>query len=331
MRGNERVVMKIFWAIPALFVLAAAARGEDIKTLSGQVYSNVVVQNFDDQELSIIHDGGGTNILFTDIHPELRGRYKSLAQFPFSLSKLSNEREAPAGPNDLAALYGPTYRNVVVKRVEEYAIVIGHDAGTARVYFSEIPKDQWDKYKTGMPVVPDAPARAGDFVANNGQVFRNVEIIRTEPDGITLRHDGGVTKLWFPSLTEEQRQKYGYDPIAARQYQRDEAAKRRALREAPPAVAYDGVTPVSVYNLATDMLPDSEYQIRFSIRNLTEQPQEIRAIPQDHKGTAIVGGKKVTLPVSPDGKMMQMVVPVIQPRTLVVFCGDFRTNCVLNW
>ena len=29
--------------------------------------------------------------------------------------------------------------------------------------------------------------------------------------------------------------------------------------------------------------------------------------------------------------MMQMVIPVIQPRTLIVYCGDYQTNCVLKW
>ena len=35
----------------------AAARGEDLTTLTGQTYSNVVVQQFDRQGLFIEHDG----------------------------------------------------------------------------------------------------------------------------------------------------------------------------------------------------------------------------------------------------------------------------------
>jgi hypothetical protein len=325
--------MKSFCAIlGAGLAMTLAAVAEDMVTLSGQTYSNIVVQQFDDQSLYLTSGTDSVQVAFTDILPELRGRYRSLAWNPISISRVSKEPEAPAGPDDLATLYGgPIYRNVAVKRVEAYAIVIAHDGGIARVYFSEFPKDQWEKYRSGMPTVPDVPAGAKDFVAANGQVFRNVEVVRTEPDGITLRHDGGRTKLWFPSLTEAQQKQYNYEPIAARQYQRDEAAKRRALLEAPPVVAYDGVTPISIYNLATTALPDSEYQIRFSVRNLTDQPQDIKAIPHDHKGTAIVGGKKVTLPVTTDGKMMQMVVPVIQPKTLIVTCGNYQTNCVLTW
>ncbi len=326
--------MKYFYAILCVCIgIPFAATGEDMTTLSGQTYSNIVVQQYDDQSLYISCDTGLVTVLFTDIMPELCGRYRSLSWNPISISRLSAEPEAPAGTNDLATLYGgPIYRNVVVKGVEEYAVVIGHDGGTARVYFSEIPKSLWKKYQTGMRLVPDVPAGANDFVANNGQVFRNVEITRVEPDGITLRHDGGRTKLWFPSLTEEQQQKFQYDPIAARKYYREEAAKKRALLEAGPEVEYDGITPISVYNVETTVLPDSEYQINFSVRNISDEPQDIRAIPQDTKGTAIIGGKKVTLPVSPDGKMMQMQIPVIQPKTLVVYSGAaYRTNISLTW
>lgn len=65
-----------------------------------------------------------------------------------------------------------------------------------------------------------APPGPNDVATADGQVYRNVQVWKAEPDGLTLRHDEGLTKLEFPQLPEEWRNKYGYDPELAAAYRR---------------------------------------------------------------------------------------------------------------
>lgn len=79
--------------------------------------------------------------------------------------------------------------------------------------------------KFGIP----APPGSNDLVAADGQVYRNVQVWKNEPDGLTIRHDGGLVKLEFPLLPEDWQKKYGYDPEGAAAYKRTVAA---AIEEA---------------------------------------------------------------------------------------------------
>ncbi len=310
----------------------AAARGEDLTTLTGQTYSNVVVQQFDRQGLFIEHDGGLAQVPFKEILPELRGHYKARSRMPISVETKAREQEEPAGPNDLETLSGQIYRNVVVKQVEEESIRIAHDTGMATVYFSAIPRALHEKYRTGMPVVPDPPPGANDLVATYGQIFRNIEIRRVEPDGLTFHHDGGVTKLWFPALPEELRQKHGYEPAAAWKYQRETAAASKPAPPEAPAAELPAVdATILVFGIQTETLPDNKFWVRFSIRNLTDQPQTVQIVPCEKNMAAIIRGKTVDVPASAEGLSQQVVVPEIAPRYLKVTCGAYQTNCTLNW
>lgn len=98
----------------------------------------------------------------------------------------------------------------------DVAVPPAHDATNVSEYLQE-------KFRLAPPPGP------GDVVAADGQVYRNVQVWKAEPDGLTLRHDEGLTKLEFPQLPEEWRRKYGYDPEAAAAYRR---AVADALREA---------------------------------------------------------------------------------------------------
>ena len=82
--------------------------------------------------------------------------------------------------------------------------------------------------KFGIP----APPGSNDLVAADGQVYRNVQVWKNEPDGLTIRHDGGLVRLEFPLLPEDWQKKYGYDPEMAEDYKRTVAA---ALQEAEQA------------------------------------------------------------------------------------------------
>ena len=76
------------------------------------------------------------------------------------------------------------------------------------------------KFQLPAPSLADAPPSSNDLAAADGRIFRNVQVWKREPDGLTLHHDEGLTKLEFSLLPEDWQKKYGYDPEAAAAYQR---------------------------------------------------------------------------------------------------------------
>ena len=325
--------MRIGWAILCAGLGSSLAiQAEDMKTLTGQTYSNVVVRSYDREGYFIRHDGGTNLVPYPEVSAELRGHYKALSLAPIPASRLAGEKEAPAGPNDLETLAGQIYRNVILKKVGEDAILIAHDTGMATVSFAAIPRDQHEKYRTAQ-AVPDPEPGANDLVTAYGQIFRHVEITREEPDGLTFRHDGGVTKVGFPALTEDVRQKYKYDPVAGWQYRRDQAAQKTLAEQAAAAAAElqsVGPTVVEVNDLATEALPDNSFRVSFTLKNVTDQAQTVAATVRDANRLALLS-RSIDLAPKAATKLMQIDVPGIQPAGLLVVSGTSRTNVVLNW
>lgn len=321
--------MRIGWVILCAGLGSSmAAQAEDMKTLTGQIYSNVVVRSYDREGYLIRHDGGTNLVPYSEISAELRGHYKALSLAPIPASRLAGEKEAPAGPDDLETLAGQIYRNVAVKKVGEDAILIAHDTGMATVSFAAIPRDQHEKYRTAQ-AVPDPEPGANDLVTAYGQIFRNVEITLEEPDGLTFRHAGGTSKVGFLALPEEVRQKYNYDPVAGWKYARDRAAQK-ALKELAAEPESQGPTLVEVANLLAEAMPDSVYRVSFSVKNLTAQARSVTATVRDAKRTALIS-RPIEIAANSGSKLLQIEVPTIQPKDLLVVCGAYRTNCVLNW
>ena len=329
-----------------LFALLAgplASGAEEMLTLTGETYTNVVVLRYDNKGYFIRHDGGDVKIPYKAVRPELREYYKKLASYLTPEQKGLAEKEDPPGPDDLATRTGRIYREVVVKKVDAYAVYFSHDGGVGKVYFSDIPdKAMREKYRTATPVAPDLPPGTNDFVTNDGYIFRHVEIRLAEPDGLTFRHDGGVTKLRFASLPETVRQQYGYDPKAAAKYQRDLAEERKrqkedeAIRRAmskfdPQAQAAGVAEPISVFDVKTAKLAKGEYRIGFAVKNLTDQLLLIRVIPYDNKTKALMGGKKFQIQPRSQGEQLEIVVPLVPPHELRIYCGEFQTNRTLRW
>ncbi len=85
------------------------------------------------------------------------------------------------------------------------------------------------KFQIPEQPLPETPPGSNDLVAADGRIFRNAQVWKSEPDGLTFHHDEGLTKLEFPLLPEAWRQKYGYDPEAAAAYRQLVAD---AIREA---------------------------------------------------------------------------------------------------
>ena len=41
--------------------------------------------------------------------------------------------------------------------------------------------------------------------------------------------------------------------------------------------------------------------------------------------------RPIEIAANSGSKLLQIEVPTIQPKDLLVVCGAYRTNCVLNW
>ena len=336
--------MNARWAFLAVLLAGPLASGaEEMLTLTGETYTNVVVLRYDNKGYFIRHDGGDVKIPYKAVLPELREYYKKLASYLTPEQKGLDEKEEPPGPGDLATRSGRIYRDVVVKKVDAYAVYFSHDGGVGKAYFSDIPDPAMrEKYRTATPVAPDLPPGTNDLVTNDGYVFRHVEIRLAEPDGLTFRHDGGVTKLQFASLSEAVRKQHGYDPKAAAKFQRDLAeerkrqkedeAVRRALSKFDAQNQVLGVAePISVSDVKTHRLPNSEFLVDFTVKNFTDQLLLIRAIPYDAKTKALMGGKKFKIRPRSEGVRLEVTVPLVPPHELRIYCGEFQTNRTLRW
>ncbi len=77
-----------------------------------------------------------------------------------------------------------------------------------------------EKFQIPAQPVPETPPGSNDLATVDGRIYRNVQVWKAEPDGLTIRHDEGLTKLAFPLLPEDWQKKYDYDPETAAAYQR---------------------------------------------------------------------------------------------------------------
>jgi hypothetical protein len=105
---------------------------------------------------------------------------------------------------------------------------------------------QWVRAEMGGPAGPGG-AVLRDL---SGREYRNVEIRGKEPDGLMVKHDGGVTKLLFTNLPPEVRERHGYDPAAAEAYRASRAAVAADGAPPAPATAPAMVSPTGVATTA---------------------------------------------------------------------------------
>lgn len=118
-----------------------------------------------------------------------------------------------------------------------------------------------------------APPSAQHFdtlVTRSGRTFYDCQIVRVHPDGVAFTHRDGAAKIPFKDLPEKLRRDFKYDPKAEAEYQREQAALRKAqkerqrqreiameeqLAEAQMAEASYLASAASVYNAAAPMSP----------------------------------------------------------------------------
>jgi len=324
--------MKIFFAILGLSVgMAVAAWGDDMKTLTGQVYTNILVQQYNQDGFVVLHDGGQAEVPFKDIMPELRAHYKALSMIPISRASKDAEKDIPLGAKDLQTRSGKIYRNVTVRQIEGNQLLIAHDRGMETIYFSSLSDPMQERARTGLPVVADIPPGPDDIVTTYGLVFRNTHIIRDEPDGLTFTHDGGVTKLGFPALPEEMGETYHFDPAASWKYRRETAAKKLASQKEPVVEEPTGPASFLIYAIETKKLEDNKHWIGFSVTNLTDETQTIKASACRENLVPMVATKTLKIPPHSVKELQQFAVPVNPPKYLRLTTDTYHTNSLLNW
>jgi len=71
-------------------------------------------------------------------------------------------------------------------------------------------------------------AVADDMTLPNGKTYTNYKVSRVEPDGITLTHSSGITKLFFWELPPDIQKQYNYNPEKARTYNKQAQAQQAA-------------------------------------------------------------------------------------------------------
>lgn len=88
-------------------------------------------------------------------------------------------------------------------------------------------------------------ASADDLIVGN-QVYRNYQVIRTQFDGIVIKHSAGIATLYFWDLPADLQKKYNYDP-----------AKVTEVRPADPVPQALPATPVPPLPPSGDGLQDT--------------------------------------------------------------------------
>lgn len=65
-----------------------------------------------------------------------------------------------------------------------------------------------------------------------GKIYRQCQIVKIHPDGVSFRHADGAAKILFTDLSKEWRARLGYDADKAAAYQQELADKREAEKAA---------------------------------------------------------------------------------------------------
>lgn len=76
-----------------------------------------------------------------------------------------------------------------------------------------------------------APKNYGTITTRNGKSFYECQVMHIYPDGVTFSHRNGAARIPFADLPENLRREFRYDPKAEAEYQKEQAALRKAEQE----------------------------------------------------------------------------------------------------
>ena len=76
-----------------------------------------------------------------------------------------------------------------------------------------------------------AAALCEDFKTVNGKEYKDATITRVEPDGIVVKTNSGITKVYFTELTKDVQERFHYDSEKAASYSAEQAANYTAYQK----------------------------------------------------------------------------------------------------
>lgn len=76
-----------------------------------------------------------------------------------------------------------------------------------------------------------APKNYSSITTRSGQVFYDCKVVRVYPDGVSFTHRDGAAKVALKDLPPNLQREFPYDAEADAQYQREQAAARKAEKE----------------------------------------------------------------------------------------------------
>ena len=109
-----------------------------------------------------------------------------------------------------------------------------------------------------------------------GKTYRQCQIVRVHPDGVSFRHADGAAKVLFTDLSKEWRARLGYDADKAAAYQQELADKREAAKAAR----------AKVEEARFKLLAEAAERAR--IQSLGQEAQVRASVQQQHFGPSII-------------------------------------------
>src|SRR6516164_11809204 len=87
------------------------------------------------------------------------------------------------------------------------------------------------KVLTFLILCSTSAAFAEDFKTVNGKEYKDATITRVEPDGIIVKTNSGVTKVYFTELPKDGQEHFHYDSDKAASYSAGQAANYAAYEK----------------------------------------------------------------------------------------------------
>ncbi len=125
-----------------------------------------------------------------------------------------------------------------------------------------------------------------DLTTLVGETFQNCRIIKTTPEGITVLHDRGVTRISFENLNDHWKKLFDYSPEKSKAFQKVEAA-RLALAEEKRRQSNQPVAPAT-----------AESQRLMKLEEAIAH-QQVEAAAATAIATVSLPGLMIPLPVDP--------------------------------
>jgi hypothetical protein len=76
-----------------------------------------------------------------------------------------------------------------------------------------------------------AAAFSEDFTTVNGKQYKDATVTRIEPDGVVVKTNSGVTKIYFTQLPKDVQERFHYDAGKAASYSAEQAASYTAYQK----------------------------------------------------------------------------------------------------